>query len=1054
MLAWNARQFLNNNYLLFIGIAYLFIAGIDLMHTLAFKGMGVFKGIGANHPTQLWIAARSLQSISLLIAPVFIGRRLNHRLVFGAYLVVTSLLLWSIFGGNFFPDCYVDGVGLTPFKKNSEYVISLVLLLSAVALHRRKRDVFNQKTLLLIYSSIGATIVSELAFTFYIGVYDISNLVGHLFKIAAFYLIYLAIIKTGIKDPFDVIFRSLTLHTRELQAEKAGLEVGIAERTRDLIALSHQQTEEFRALVENAPDPILRYDRNGRCIYANPALASLTGTAQPPSSAAGACDALISRVLDSAKVAAWIKQAVASGETIEGQIEFTDTAGDLHYFHTRYVPERDQNRNVATVLAISTDVTSMVETERQLRTLVENLPDMVARFDREGRHIYVSPVVERIFQKHAQHFLGKTLGELALPETENAAERLFQGVMQAILGTPNMEVVTWPLPSGTCSFEVRHIPEKDSTGKVVSVLAVSRDITEQQRKDNILRQLSAAVEQSPVSVFITDTNGAILYVNPAFCANTGYTIEEVLGKNPRFLSGGYTKPQEYASLWRTIKSGIPWRGTFHNRRKDGTGHWVEAIIAPIRDASGAVTQFVSIQQDITARKQAEERVEFLAHHDALTGLANRLLGRDRMETTMKFAERQGCKVALMFLDLDGFKRINDALGHGTGDQLLRALGMRLQQRLRKTDSIARQGGDEFLITIADVHETDMIVSVARKLLEEVARPFTIEGHELSVSGSLGIAVYPDDGRDWETLCKKADVAMYSAKESSPGTYRFFTEKMNANADVNLRLRTEMRLALQRGEFLLHYQPQFDLRTNQVVGVEALLRWNNPQLGVVAPSRFVPVAEDTGLIVPVGNWVLEEACRQAMAWRQAGLPPIVMAVNLSAVQFRSGNVLASVEKALADSGLEPSGLELELTESILIKETSHVLGTVNQLKALGTTLAIDDFGTGFSSLSYLKRFNPGKVKIDQSFVRDVTTDANSAAIVTAIVQMARSLGMITIAEGVSDAYILEALRQRGCEQIQGFYFAEPMSAEDISAFLRNHNASRYRADTPGFGVSAI
>jgi diguanylate cyclase (GGDEF)-like protein len=398
-------------------------------------------------------------------------------------------------------------------------------------------------------------------------------------------------------------------------------------------------------------------------------------------------------------------------------------------------------------------------------------------------------------------------------------------------------------------------------------------------------------------------------------------------------------------------------------------------------------------------------------------------------------------VALLFLDLDKFKTINDSLGHVIGDGLLKSVSVRLRECLRDTDTLSRQGGDEFLIVLSNARDTESVTLVAEKILERMGEPFAIDHHELSISLSIGIAVYPDDGKDFDTLLKQSDTAMYQAKESGRNTYRFHTEQMNIDAVEHLRMRNGLRHALDHGEFVLHYQPQISLASGAVIGAEALIRWNHPELGMVAPGRFISVAEDSGLIVPIGEWVLREACRQAVAWHKAGLPELLIAVNLSAVQFKRGDVEKSVTQALELSGLNPALLELELTESILIKDTEKVLATVRQLKSLGVKLSIDDFGTGYSSLSYLKRFNVDKLKIDQSFVRDMADDPNDAAIVSAIIQMAKSLNLVTIAEGVEDERQLAQLRLQHCDEAQGYLIARPMPADEFASYMAmNHTAT--------------
>jgi diguanylate cyclase (GGDEF)-like protein len=394
----------------------------------------------------------------------------------------------------------------------------------------------------------------------------------------------------------------------------------------------------------------------------------------------------------------------------------------------------------------------------------------------------------------------------------------------------------------------------------------------------------------------------------------------------------------------------------------------------------------------------------------------------------------------MFLDLDNFKTINDSLGHAVGDALLKEIASRLGDCVRETDTISRQGGDEFLMVLAELRGTDAITPVLLKIRERLQAPFEFEGHELSTSASVGIAIYPDDGQDFDTLLKKADTAMYRAKDSGRNGYRFFDEQMNIEAVEHLHLKNGLRRAITRDEFALHYQPQFDLTTGAVVGVEALIRWNHNEYGMIAPTRFIALAEDSGMIVPIGDWVIHEACRQAVAWQAAGLPALVMAVNLSAVQFKRGDVEQTVKRVLKDTGFDPCLLELELTESILIYNTENVLASVQRLKQLGVKLSIDDFGTGYSSLSYLKRFAVDKLKIDQSFIRDLANDPDDAAIIRAIIQMARNLNLKTIAEGVEDASTLEQLRLFQCDEAQGYYFARPMTAQAFVEFINARDAS--------------
>ena len=451
--------------------------------------------------------------------------------------------------------------------------------------------------------------------------------------------------------------------------------------------------------------------------------------------------------------------------------------------------------------------------------------------------------------------------------------------------------------------------------------------------------------------------------------------------------------------------------------------------------AGVREPYARLRVEIEERRQAEQRIEFLAFHDPLTELPNRVLARDRVERAIATAHRSQARMALLYLDLDHFKTVNDSLGHGAGDRLLKTVALRLRAALRETDSICRQGGDEFLIVLGELPDTAAVKPVIDKLMAALVQPMRIDGQELATTASIGVAHYPDDGTDFDTLLQKADTALYRAKDAGRNGYRFFDEQMNQQAKERLQLNNGLRQALEQGEFVLHYQPLIELRSGEVIGAEALLRWNRPGAGLMPPGRFIAQAEESGLIVPIGDWVIGEACRQAMAWQRGGLPAMTVAVNLSALQFGRGEVEQVVARALRDTGLAPACLELELTESILLNNTEQVLSVVRRLKGLGVKLAIDDFGTGYSSLSYLKRFAVDRLKIDRSFVADLLVDADDSAIVRAIVQMAHGLGLRTLAEGVEDGAVAQRLIELGCEEAQGFHFARPLPPDQFAAFMR-------------------
>ncbi|MGE4278912.1 MAG: EAL domain-containing protein [Magnetospirillum sp.] len=487
-----------------------------------------------------------------------------------------------------------------------------------------------------------------------------------------------------------------------------------------------------------------------------------------------------------------------------------------------------------------------------------------------------------------------------------------------------------------------------------------------------------------------------------------------------------------AVAWMEAATIQPQQFEWLARTWDGELFWVEISIRQASLSDGQDNLMVVVR-DISDRKLAQARLEFMAHHDPLTELPNRVLLRDRVAQAITLAERDNRRVALIFLDLDHFKTVNDSLGHVAGDRMLKDVAGRLRGVMRESDTVARLGGDEFVVVLNQVRDGDAVADVAEKIMSAMGAPVFVDDQEIATSVSMGIALYPDDGDDFDTLLKKADSAMYHAKEGGRSGYRFFAARMNADAMAHLNLRSGLHRALERGEFELYYQPQVRLDDDRLLGAEALIRWNHPERGLVSPVEFIPVAEDSGLIVPMGDWVLHQACQQAALWQAHGRQ-VSVAVNLSPLQFRRGDLEGGVRRALSESGLDPSLLELELTESILIQDHQTVMEVARRLGDLGVQLSIDDFGTGYSSLAYLKRFQVDKLKIDQSFVRGVQNDVENAAITRAIIQMAHSLNLLVIAEGVEDDEAAQTMRDQGCDQAQGYLFGRPMTAQRFEKLL--------------------
>lgn len=567
---------------------------------------------------------------------------------------------------------------------------------------------------------------------------------------------------------------------------------------------------------------------------------------------------------------------------------------------------------------------------------------------------------------------------------------------------------------------------------------LTREVAERERAESRLRLLRLAVEQSPVGVMITDTETRIQFVNQAFLTSTGYAMEEVIGQTPAIVQSGKTDDEVYRGMWEALRRGEDWSGEFTNRRADGTLFWEFQHVSPVQDAQGRVTHYLAIREDVTARKEQEEKILFQAHYDQLTGLPNRTLARDRLGHAIAQAARAQQRLAVIFLDLDNFKKVNDTLGHGAGDQLLIEAARRIESCVRTSDTVARLGGDEFLVLLSEFGGTDDVERIAIKMLAAFRPMFMLEGEAVGVTPSLGIAIYPDDGQDVSSLLRNSDLAMYDAKDAGRNAWRFFDQASHVQSLSRLALERDLHGALARGELQLHYQPLIAIGTRALLGAEALLRWHSPRHGNVSPDRFIDIAEQSDLIVEIGDWVLRTACRCTAAWRKAGHADFYMAVNVSPRQFRHDGFVASVMQALADMRLPSSALQIEITEGVLMRSDPVVLESLLTLDRRGVRIAMDDFGTGYSSLSYLRRFPFHTLKIDREFIRDLAIDANDRALVNAAVSMGKQLGLVVVAEGVETDEQLACLEEHGCDVAQGYFFGRPVAAAEFRRGWIDHD----------------
>ncbi|MBK7766540.1 MAG: EAL domain-containing protein [Sulfuritalea sp.] len=695
------------------------------------------------------------------------------------------------------------------------------------------------------------------------------------------------------------------------------------------------------------------------------------------------------------------------------------------------------------------------ESEALLRTVIDENPHIICMKDANGRFLMGNRALASLYNTSTEALVGKDDADFI--DNAEQAEFLRQNVLEVMAGG-STEIVQEDLTNAVTG-EVRHFqaikkPLKGPDGES-RILVIANDVTDltlaRARIEESERRLSYALDATGEGLWDWDLTTGLVKHNRRWCELLGF--QESMLEHPATDYVPMIHEGDRQTVCQRLQACRAGKAAYQSqhrmRRQDGRIIWVlDRGNVVERDADGNATRMVGSIADISDQHLAQAQIQHLAMHDALTQLPNRNLARERFARAASNAGRSKTKVALLFLDLDHFKNVNDTLGHHVGDMLLQQIAARLTTLLRDSDIVSRQGGDEFVVVLTNLPEASLVATVAGNILNSLDLPFVIGPHTLHTSFSIGISMLPDDGRDFDTLLQKADTAMYSAKSAGRNAYHFFSQTMNDKAAERMQIQNLLRGAQHRGELHLYYQPQIDLVSNSIVGCEALIRWNSPELGFVAPDRFIPIAEETGLIVPIGEWVVNEACRQASEWTAALGNPLTMSVNLSAVQFHHGSVVATIQSALERSGFDPALLEVELTESVLLKNPDAVVNSLHELADLGVSLAIDDFGTGYSSLSYLKMLPVRRLKIDKSFVRDMLQDQDDASIVLAIVQMAGGLRLKVIAEGVESLPQADWLLKAGCSSAQGYLFGRPMPANDFLQHIRSRQGQEVQAHDSG------
>ncbi len=674
--------------------------------------------------------------------------------------------------------------------------------------------------------------------------------------------------------------------------------------------------------------------------------------------------------------------------------------------------------------AMTDNLRQHAQRDRLLATVFEQSGEAIITIDTHQRISNWNAAAERMFGYLFDEVQGTTLEFLAMEEV-SAAQQGFSRCQTR---------------SGESIYVLQTVsPQYDDEGQCIGEILMMHDVTKERQDHEQLLLWSLVYKHSGEAIVISDAKNRILSVNDSFTRITGYSAEEAIGSNPNLLASGRHSPEFYQQMWQTLQEQGHWKGEIWNRRKDGTIYPEWITITTLRDEDGKPCNYIAIFSDASSYKEKEARIHFLAHHDALTGLPNRTLLQDRLEQAVSKAKRDGYKLAILFIDLDRFKVINDTLGHHVGDLLLKEVAQRLNASVRDSDTVCRQGGDEFIIVLPDLESMSDVAHVAQKILESISHEFLLEGERLRVTPSIGISIYPDDAERIDVLIKNADTAMYHAKASGRANFQFFTERLNTVLTERMELERDLVSALDSGELELHFQPQFSLDTGKLLGAESLLRWQHPSRGFVPPDLFITIAEEAGLINRIGLWVVEEMLRQAVTWKgEKEFNGLIFSANVSARQLDEPGFVGAIEELFQRYNYPPECVELEVTETAVMEDIHRSITTLSELKALGLHLAIDDFGTGYSSLNYLKRLPIDRLKIDRSFISDIPHDKNDETITRAIINLAQTLNLGVIAEGVETDEQANFLRQAHCHEAQGYLYSRPLNAAKFAEFVRQCN----------------
>ncbi|MDP5291224.1 EAL domain-containing protein [Oceanimonas sp. CHS3-5] len=1029
-MAWVTQRYRPSLQTLVIGIGFLGIGLFDLSHVLSYQVLPDF--ITANTPEKainFWLAARLLTAVILLFVaflPSLMEKRAGagqRRSLLLLMLTLVALVhVWFLLFPRYVPDTYVVGQGLTDFKVHFEYLIIGAHMVAALGLANRYR---TEGFITYLYLAVSAIIMAmgEHFFTIYVDFTDANNILGHLYKIITYGFLYRALFREMVYEPYQYL--------RDARSR-------------------------LQATVDALPDSLFEVTRQGDIlsVYAGGETGDLSAW----------------QIRSHANVRSWLSEPAAA--VFFDALHTAAREGVAHDIRIRAGTDaapcylglsvsKKHNAGEGSFLVLSRDISQQVANET--RILHEtHLNSALLRInnlahERDEQHLLLCGAEQAAALTASTGALvhqGSHDGRLLAHPTLFGLQDL-----PALNGTPpwqqaadSGQLVYWQGNEGGISLPVLN---KDGVCLVISVFGKTGSYVEQDhdtlnmlastlwsrlsqcRQHRSIQLLSKALEQNPYPVIITDAEVRIQYVNKAFTRVSGYAADEVMGRNPRMLRSGKTERRVYADMWAHLNQGRPWKGELLNRRRNGSLYFESASIYPICDETGRVINYVAHKEDITQHRENEERLRQLSQFDQLTGVLNKHAFEQQLAQQMTRARTRGDGLSLLWLDLDNFKSVNDTLGYVEGDELLVKISNRLRNLLAPGSLIGRPEGDSFVLAV-DGNEQEPVALLAERVLQHVQEPVNLRDNPLSLSASLGIATFPHDGDNAVELFKAAELAMYRVKQDGRNGLRFYAPEMQKHSERALALATALKNAIANNELTLAFQPQLDLEHKRMIGAEALLRWRHAEWGFVSPAEFIPLAEQNGLIVSIGWWVIDRVLEQLALLHRAGRSDLSIAVNVSAVQLVQPDFVSELQARVAASGVPAGALDLELTESVAMVNPEETGEKIAGLSAAGFCISIDDFGTGYSSMSYLKRFSVDKIKIDKSFIDEVTHNHEDKTIVNAIIHMAGNLGMRTIAEGVETEEQLETLQRKGCNAIQGYWYSRPLPADDFAAFIaENH-----------------